>query len=112
MLRFLRLQNWKSYYESVEFTMVATRERQHGDRLALVGRSRILPVTAIYGANAAGKSTFVDGLDALRRIVLGVRRAGAMLPVTPHLLKGENEPTVFAVEIVVSAVEGDGGAVN
>ena len=27
MLRFLRLQNWKSYYEPVEFTMVATQER-------------------------------------------------------------------------------------
>ena len=112
VLRFLRLQNWKSYYEPVEFTMVATRERRHGDRLARVGRSRILPVAAIYGANAAGKTTFVDGLEALRRIILGARRAGAVLPVTPHLLKGEKEPTVFAIEIVVSAVEGDGGAAD
>ena len=104
MLRFLRLQNWKSYYEPVEFTMVATRERRHGDRLARVGRSRILPVTAIYGANAAGKSTLVDGLEALSGIVLESRRAGAMLPLAPHLPEGRDEPTVFAVEIVVSAV--------
>ena len=104
MLRFLRLQNWKSYYEPVEFTMVATRERRHGDRLARVGRSRILPITAVYGANAAGKSTLVDGLEALSGIVLESRRAGAMLPVAPHLPEGRDEPTVFAVEIVVSAV--------
>ena len=107
MLRFLRLQNWKSYYEPVEFTMVATRERRHGDRLARVGRSRILPVTAIYGANAAGKSTLVDGLEALREIVLESRRAGAMLPLAPHLPEGKDEPTAFAVEIVVSAVGTD-----
>ena len=107
MLRFLRLQNWKSYYEPVEFTMVATRERQHGDRLARVGRSRVLPITAVYGANAAGKSTLVDGLEALSGIVLESRRAGAMLPVAPHLPEGRDEPTVFAVEIVVSAVGTD-----
>ena len=107
MLRFLRLQNWKSYYEPVEFTMVATRERRHGDRLARVGRSRILPVTAIYGANAAGKSALVDGLEALREIVLESRRAGAMLPLAPHLPEGKDEPTAFAVEIVVSAVGTD-----
>ena len=53
MLRFLRLQNWKSYYEPVEFTMVATRERRHGDRLARVGRSRILPVAAKRGRRAS-----------------------------------------------------------
>ena len=107
MLRFLRLQNWKSYYEPVEFTMVATRERRHGDRLARVGRSRILPITAVYGANAAGKSALVDGLEALSGIVLESRRAGAMLPVAPHLPEGRDEPTVFAVEIVVSAVGTD-----
>ena len=101
MLRFLRLQNWKSYYEPVEFTMVATRERRHGDRLARVGRSRILPVTAIYGANAAGKSALVDGLEALREIVLEARRAGAPLPVVPHLPQGAEEPTLFAVELIV-----------
>ena len=109
MLRFLRLQNWKSYYEPVEFTMVATRERQHGDRLARVGRSRILPVTAIYGANAAGKSALVDGLEALREIVLEARRAGAPLPVVPHLPQGAEEPTLFAVELIVPDRDGDDG---
>ena len=112
MLRFLRLQNWKSYYEPVEFTMVATRERRHGDRLARVGRSRILPVTAIYGANAAGKSALVDGLEALSGIVLESRRAGAMLPLAPHLPEGKDEPTAFAVEIVVSAVGTDDDAAD
>lgn len=100
MLRFLRLQNWKSCYEPVEFTMTATRERRHGDRLAKVAGSRILPVTALYGANAAGKSTFVDGLAVLQRLVRDVRAKGDFLPVIPHRLKGIDQPTFFSIEFV------------
>lgn len=108
MLRYLRVQNWKSYYEPVEFSMVATRERLHGERLAKIGRSRVLPVSAIYGANAAGKSTFVEAVEAMRNLVLDVRPAGAALRMTPHLLMGGNEPTVFEAEFVAAVRDGDG----
>ena len=108
MLRYLRLQNWKSYYEPIEFTMVATRERRHGERLAKVSRSRILPVAAIYGANASGKSTLVDALEALRSLVLEARPVGAMLRLTPHLLKGAGEATAFSIEFVAGAPQSDG----
>ncbi|WP_103061746.1 AAA family ATPase [Actinomyces qiguomingii] len=108
MLRYLRVQNWKSYYEPVEFSMVATRERQHGERLAKIGRSRVLPVSAIYGANAAGKSTFVEAVEALRNLVLDTRPAGAALRMTPHLLRGRGEPTAFGVEFVAPVHDGAG----
>ncbi|QPL05493.1 MULTISPECIES: AAA family ATPase [Actinomyces] len=108
MLRYLRIHNWKSYYEPVEFTMVATRERRHGERLAKVGRSRILPVAAVYGANASGKSTLVDALEALRGLILEARPVGAMLRLTPHLLKGAGEPTSFTIEFVAGAPRPDG----
>ncbi len=109
MLRFLRIENWKSFYEPVEFTMVATREQRHGQRLARVGRSRLLPVTAIYGANAAGKSTLVDGLDALRSIVVEARSPSSLPRVIPHLLRGRNEPTVFMIEFVAPVPRPNGG---
>ncbi|AWE42098.1 MULTISPECIES: ATP-binding protein [unclassified Actinobaculum] len=108
MLRFFRLQNWKSYYEPVEFSMVATRERRHGERVAAMGRSRVLPVTAIYGANAAGKSTFVDALEALRNLVVEAREREALLDVTPFLPKGKTEPTGFAIEFVAPVKSANG----
>lgn len=108
MLRFLRLENWKSYYEPVEFSMVATRERRHGERLAAMRRSRILPVAAVYGANASGKSTLVDGLEALRNLVLDARPVGGALRMTPHLIKGRQEPAVFTIEFVAPAIDPDG----
>lgn len=108
MLRSFSVANWKSYNEPVEFSMMATRERKHGERLARVGRSRVLPVCAIYGANAAGKSTLVNALAALQEIVVGARRPTAGLPVVAHQPAGRESPSVFSVEILV-AVDVAGG---
>ena len=110
MLRYLTVSNYKSIGDAVELSMVATRERRHGDRLARVGRSRVLPVAALYGANAAGKSTLVDALAALQRLVTEGRSKGEPLPVVPHRLTGRQQPTTMGVEIVVPASVGGTGA--
>ena len=101
MLRYFTVANWKSVYEPVEFSLVATQERQHGERLSRVGRSRVLPVATIYGANASGKSVFIDALAALQEIVLKARNADDELPIVPHLSRGADEPTKFEIEFSV-----------
>lgn len=102
MLRYLMLSNWKSVYDPIEFSMNSTNERRHGGRLARVGRSRVLPVAAIYGANAAGKSALVEGLSVLQALVTERRSKGEPLPIVPHKLKGKGKPTSFGVEFVVA----------
>ena len=62
MLRVLHLDNWKCFSEPVDFTMIAGKESRHGETLYLGSKNRVLPVAAIYGANAAGKSTLLDAL--------------------------------------------------
>lgn len=109
MLRSLRVENWKSYYEPVEFTMLATREQKHGHTLARIGRARVLPVSAIYGANAAGKSVLIEVLSTLKRLVIETRGRGETIPVEPHLLKGGDQPTTFALEFTAAEV-GDSSA--
>jgi putative abortive phage resistance protein len=109
MLRYLTLANWKSIHEPIEFSMVATNERRHGERLARVGRTRILPITAIYGANAAGKSTLTEGLAALQDIITKPRTKGEPLPLIPHKLLGRGKPTMFGIEFVVAAPESKPG---
>ena len=44
------VENWMSFRHSVTFSMVASRERQHGDRLPKLGKynTRVLPVAAIW----------------------------------------------------------------
>ncbi|KGF12008.1 hypothetical protein HMPREF1627_00090, partial [Actinomyces sp. S6-Spd3] len=84
-----------------EFSMIATRERKHGERLAHTKQGRVLPVSAIYGANAAGKSTLIEALATLREIIIGARRPGALLPVFPHLPYGNRKPSKFTLEFIV-----------
>ncbi len=54
------LENWMSFRDQVSFSMIASKERHHGERIARVDKyqTRILPIAAIYGANASGKSNF------------------------------------------------------
>ena len=75
MLINFRVQNFLSFREEVEFTALATLERQHLDRIF---RSRklglkLLPTAAFYGGNGSGKSNLYHALSFARELVL---RAG------------------------------------
>lgn len=106
MLRSLKLRNWKSFGEEVEFTMLATREQKDGDRLAKIGKTRVLPITALYGPNASGKSVLIESLGLLKHLVHKSRNRGELMPITPHLLHHKNEATTFGVEFSVAGGEG------
>ena len=102
MLRVLHLENWKSFHEPVDFTMIAGKESRHSETLFRDGKARILPTTAIYGANAAGKSALFDAAQQLKALVFEPRARGWRIPYEPHKLYGVGEPTVLGVEIVLN----------
>ncbi|MDU0968001.1 MAG: ATP-binding protein [Actinomycetaceae bacterium] len=115
MLRDFSVANFKSFYTSDDirsadpmFTTVATREQLAGDTLARVKRRRIVPASALYGANASGKSTFVEALATLRTVVLSTRESAEGFPITPHLALGADQPTSFSVTCVVADPAGPG----
>ena len=64
MLISFTLANWLSFKDETTFSMVASKERQHNKRSPKIKKlnARILPVAAIYGGNASGKSNFCDAL--------------------------------------------------
>jgi predicted ATPase len=68
----------------------------------------VVPVTAIYGANASGKSNLLDGLAFMRSLVLGrsLASAPAGFQVRPHKLGPgpKLDQSVFVVEVVVADV--------
>lgn len=69
MLLGLSVENWLSFKDKTEFSMIATREQQHGERLFDLRRykNRVLPIVAIYGANASGKTNFIKMLMSIKR---------------------------------------------
>ena len=99
------VENWMSFRDPVSFSMVASRERQHGDRIPKVEKyqMRILPVTAIYGANASGKTNFFRALGFIRNLVLEGTGPDRLIPVEPHrLINGYMEkPSRFRMEMLV-----------
>ncbi len=72
MLLTFTIENWMSFRDKQEFSLFAGREKQHGERLykPLSYIPRVLPIAALYGANASGKSNFLEALSFLQRLVV------------------------------------------
>ena len=94
-----------SFRDRVSFSMVATRERQHNDRIARISkfRTRVLPISAIYGGNASGKTNFFKALSFARKFVVEGSRPGRTIQVSPFQLDPNCEglPSRFEFEIFV-----------
>ncbi|MBN2525740.1 MAG: ATP-binding protein [Deltaproteobacteria bacterium] len=102
------LENWMSFRNPVTFSMVASRERQHGDRIPKLGKyqTRILPVAAIYGGNASGKTNFFKALSFAKALVVKGTQPDSLIAVEPFRLdaKGAEQPSRFGFEILIGEI--------
>ena len=60
MLLQFNFSNFKSFKDEVSFDMSATKITEHSDHIVEQGYEKILPVSVIFGANASGKSNFLN----------------------------------------------------
>ena len=60
MLIQFSFKNFKSFRDDTVLDMSATKITEHGDRVISIGREKLLPTAAIYGANASGKSNVIE----------------------------------------------------
>jgi len=70
MLLQFRFKNYKSFADEAILDMTATTIKEHKDTLIEKNNINILPVAAIHGANANGKSSFLDALFAMHLMVV------------------------------------------
>ena len=56
MLIQFNFNNFKSFRDEAILDLSATKITEFVDRVATIGNEKILPVAAIYGANASGKT--------------------------------------------------------
>ena len=85
MLIQFTIQNFLSFRDEVVFSMVGVNsDNQHVDHLsnneAGEGNS-VLPLAAVYGANAAGKSNLVKAISFVKELVVEGTRPEQLIPV-------------------------------
>lgn len=107
MLVDLTIENWKSFASENTFSLVASRERHHGETLSGVEGFRTLklvPVAAVYGGNASGKTCLFEALSFLKRLVVSGYGIGEALPVEPFRLDESKRvsPTKFDISFFVN----------
>ena len=99
LIRF-NIENFLSFNEKSEFSLIANKERRLSSHYHKGKGINILKSGVIYGANASGKSNFVKAIDFSRRIIInGIDKLN---PVDCHFrLKEGNSsvPTIFQYEI-------------
>ena len=102
------VENWMSFRDRATLSMVATRERQHRERIARLTRyqMRVLPVMALYGANASGKTNLFKALSFVKAQVVKGTQPDRRIPVVPFLLDKEcaKQPSRFELEALIDDV--------
>ena len=99
------VENWMSFRDPTTFSMVASRERQHGERVPKLGKyqTRVLPIAAIYGGNASGKTNFFKALSFAKTLVVEGTRPDSLIPIDTFRLdaEGKSQPSRFAFELLI-----------
>lgn len=102
------LENWMSFRDPVSFSMLATREQQHGERIPKISkyRARVLPVATIYGGNASGKTNFFKALNFAKNLIVRGTQPDAIIPVEPFRLDPAcaHRPSRFRFELLINEI--------
>lgn len=105
MLISFELANWMSFRDTAEFSMIASQEQQHGERLHRLEkhRMRILPTAAIYGGNASGKSNFFRAIHFAKDFIVKGTLPDSLIAVDPFGLSKQhsNVPSRFVFTILI-----------
>ncbi len=70
MLIQFNFKNFKSFRDDATLDLSAAKMSEFNDRVISVGGERILPVAAIYGANASGKSNVYNAFEYMAQYVV------------------------------------------
>lgn len=70
MLIQFRFQNFLSFRDDTILDLSATKITEHRDHVVTIGKEKLLPVAAIFGANASGKSNVLNALCFMATYVI------------------------------------------
>jgi predicted ATPase len=98
VLRSFRMENHRSFRDEAELSLLPAYDRSR----------TTVPVAAVYGANAAGKSNLFDGLRFVCAAVAESYRRWSPtggIPRSPFLLgNGRDQPSTYVIELSLDGV--------
>jgi len=105
MLIKFKAENFRSFGKEAEFSCLATAEKGHRQHVFTGPQEglRLLPLAAIYGANASGKSNLYRAVEFARKLVVSGVKLEAPIPVQPFRLDPvrHSAPARFYFEVLV-----------
>lgn len=105
MLIQFNFKNYKSFKDEATLDLSAAKMTEFSDRVVSVGSEKILPVAAIYGANASGKSNVYSAFEYMSKYVAQSFKYGdeeetfREVRPTPFLLSNETENAETSFEV-------------
>lgn len=103
------LQNFFSFKEQTEFNLFpSSRSTQLTEHIVAQDHTKVVRLSAIYGANGAGKSNLIKAISIIRKIVVdgSLDKITSIFYKIPFLIKKEaqDEPVCAAVEFFHNGV--------
>jgi AAA15 family ATPase/GTPase len=105
LIRF-SIENWMSFQTKATFSLVASRERQHGKRIPKIGKLKlgVLPVAAVYGGNASGKTNLFKALHFAKGLIVKGTQPYSLIAVDTFRLgnlQKVEQPAHFEFELLI-----------
>lgn len=109
MLIQFKFKNHKCFYDETFLDLLATQEKRHLESTINVNGYNILPVIAIHGANASGKSSALEALDFMFELIKYSNKTDIKnnLPTNPFLFsqKSADENSEYEISICLGDYE-------
>lgn len=103
MLLQFKFKNHKCFYDETFLDLMATQEKRHIESTININGNNILPLVAIHGANASGKSSALEALDFMFEFIKFSNRMDINneLPTNPFLFsqKSREENSEYEMSI-------------
>ncbi len=106
MLVNFRVENFKSFKDLAEFSMEATKLKNlKNSNTFATDNMHLLTSAVIYGANASGKSSILDAINAMKAIIknsVDVEKSNSY-KARPFFLnkETENKQSIFEIEFII-----------
>ena len=93
LIRFT-VENFLSFKDEVEFSMIPGKVRKHKNHILTNNNPndiRVLKSGVIYGANASGKSNLIKAMNFAKTLIVNGTSPKQTIPVMPFLFDSESE---------------------